>query len=188
MKSLDLQLEEIRLTGLEPRTEASAPRVSGRDFVSERLRIEMAVADTALSIEQEREKGAQKRLSVGMADGVDVETARVRVLEVEAGLDTFRRKLDIRQKFLNGGVDPIETELRVLEAEAEQRTKTLAPKLDLARKEVERVTGQVDVGAATRVQLSEATLRRMQLELELTKADLDLTLVRRQIEQHRAGR
>jgi RNA polymerase sigma factor (sigma-70 family) len=148
----------------------------------------MSIPEADLLLEQERQREAQKRFSVGMADGVDVDAARVRVLEVESAFETFRRKLDIRQKFLAGSVDAIETELRVIEAETEQRTKILTPRLELARKEIDRVAGRVDVGTATRVELSVATLRRLQLEMDLTQADLDLTLVRRQIAQHRAGR
>jgi outer membrane protein TolC len=188
LKSLQLQLEEIRITGLEPRNELSAPRVGGRDFVSERLRVDMSITEAVLVAEHERQRDADKRFQVGMADGVDVASAQTRVVEVEAAIDTFRRKLDIRQKFLAGSVDAIETELRVLEAEAEQRTKSLAPRLALARKDVERVSGRVDIGAATRVDLSIATLRRLQLETDLAKADLDLSLVRQRIAQHRSGR
>jgi hypothetical protein len=58
----------------------------------------------------------------------------------------------------------------------------------LARKDVERITGRVNIGAATRVELSVATLKRLQLETDLTKADLDLSLVRQRIAQHRSGR
>jgi len=188
LKSLQLQLEEIRITGLEPRNEASAPRVAGRDFVSERLRIEMSVPEMALSLEQEHVRDAQNRFAVGMADGVDVESASVRMIEMQTALLTFRKKLDIRQKFLVGPVDAVETELRILEAEAEQRTKSIAPKLALARKEVDRLTGRVDIGAATRVDVSLATLKRLQLETDLAKADLDLSLVRQRIAQHRSGR
>jgi outer membrane protein TolC len=188
LASLQLQLEEIRITRLEPRNELSAPRVSGRDFVTERLRLDMSVPQAALLVEHERQREAEKRFQVGMADGFDVASAQARVVEVEAAIDTFRRKLDIRQRFLAGSVDAVEAELRVLEAEAEQRTTSLRPKIDLARKEIQRITGRVDVGTATNVQLSEATLRRLQLETDLAKADLDLTLVRRQIAQHRSGR
>jgi outer membrane protein TolC len=188
LKSLQLQLEEIRVTKLEPRNELSAPRVSGRDFVTERLRVDMSIPEALLVYEHERQREAEKRFQVGMADGLDVASAQVRVVEVESVIDTFRRKLDIRQRFLAGTVDAVEAELRVLEAEAEQRTKSLTPRLVLARKEVDRLTGRVDIGAATRVEVSVATLKRLQLETDLAKADLDLSLVRQRIAQHRSGR
>jgi len=186
LSSFRLQLEEVRISGAEPRNEASAPRVGGRDFVTERLRVDMSVPEAALVLEHERERDANKRFSVGMADSVDVMSAHARVVEIETAIETFRRKIEIRQRFLAGSVDAVETELRVIEAEAEQRTKALRPKIEMIQKEIDRIKGRLDVGQATSVQLSEATLRRMTLELELTKADLDLTLVRNQITQHRA--
>jgi outer membrane protein TolC len=188
VKSIELQIEEIRITGLEPRSEISAPRVSGRDFVTERLRIEMSVPETVAALERARVKEAETRVSVGVADPTEVEAARVRVLEVEVALETLGKKIDIRQKWLSGLISVVEVELRGLEAEAEQRRKTLGPKVELARREIDRVTKRVQVGTATRVELTEATLRHLQLQTDLLKADLDLALIRRQIEQHREAR
>ena len=188
LKSLELQLDEVRITGREPRDEMSSPLVSGRDFVSQRLRIEMSVPETALALERARLQNAERRVQVGMADPVDVEVSRVRALEVALALDALRRKIEIRQKFLTGGADAVETELRVLESEAEQRKKTLAPKVELARKDTERISARVQIGTAQSVELAETTLKQLQLQTELSKAELDLALTRRQIEQHRAAR
>ena len=188
LKSIELELEEVRITGRDPRGEMSSPLMSGRDFVSQRLRIEMSVPETAVALERARLREAEMRFQVGIADATDIEVSRVRSIEVELALEAFRRKLEIRQKFLTGGVDAVETELRVLESEAEQRKKTLAPKVELARKEMERVSARVQVGTAQRVELVATTLKQLQLQTELIKADLDLALTRRQIEQHRAAR
>ena len=188
LKSMELQLEEVRITGREPRSEISSPLVTGRDFVSQRLRIEMSVPETAVELERARLRETETRFQVGMADPIEVEVCRVRALEVELALEAFRRKVDIRQKFLTGGVDAVETELRVLESEAEQRKKTLAPKVELAQREMERVSARVRVGTAQSVEVVETKLKQMQLQTELIKADLDLTLIRRKIDQHRAGR
>ena len=187
-RSLTLQVEEVRITGREPRIELSSPRVSGRDFIGQRLLAEMSVPEAAIEIEQARVQEAASRFKVGMADALEVDTARARALEVEIALEAFRAKIEIRQKFLQGVMDATETELRVLEADAEQRRKVLAPKLDLARKESARVAKMIEVGLTDKVALTQATLRRLELETELTKADLDLVIVRRQIAQHRAGR
>jgi outer membrane protein TolC len=188
VKSIELQLEEVRITAREPRIELNSPLVSGRDFVTPRLRIEMAVPEIAVELARARLRDAQSRFDVGMADNLAVEVSRVRVLEVEAALEAFRSKIEIRQKFLKGGMDAIETELRVLECEAEQRQKIAAPKADLARKEAERAQSKLSVGTAQPIEVATATLRRLELQTELSKADLDLALVRRRIEEHRAGR
>ena len=188
VKVIDLQIAEIQLTGQEPRDELSSPLVSGRDFVSLRLRSEMSVPRMSLTLEQTRLQDAQKRFEIGVGDAIAVETARVRMLEVQAALDTFDKKLGIRQKFIKGGIDAVETDLRVLEADAEQVKRMLVPKLALAHKEVALLSSRVETGTAHHVELATATLRRLELETALSKADLDLMLIKGRIDKHRAGR
>lgn len=188
VQATEMQLAEVRVTGQEPRNELSAPLVSGRDFVSQRLRTEMNVPRMTLTLEGARVQDMQRRFEIGVADAVAVEAARVRMLEVQAAFETFERKLEIRQKFLKGAADAVETDLRVLEADAEQLKKTLTPKLALARKEGDLVATKVSAGLAQQMELSEATLRRLELETALTKAELDLALIRAQIQKHRTGR
>jgi hypothetical protein len=86
VKSIELQLEEVRMTAREPRHELNSPLVSGRDFVTSRLRIEMSVPEMAVELARVRWREAQSRFEVGMADHLAVEVSRVRVLEVEAAL------------------------------------------------------------------------------------------------------
>lgn len=188
LKLIALQLDEIRLTGREPRVELSSPLVSGRDFVGQRLRIEMSVPETALDLERARMKDTQSRFEVGVASASEVELSKVRAFEVQTAVETVKAKIDLRQRFLSGAVDAALTELRVLEVEAERVRKTLTPKVELARKEVEQTEEKVAIGLAQRVELAEAILKRSELEMSLNKTELDLALIRAQIQKHRSGR
>jgi outer membrane protein TolC len=182
---VELDLQEIRLAGREPRHELSAPRVSGRDFVTERLRIEQSVPERVLATERALAVDIQRRVEIGTSRGVELETSRSRVLELDVAVDTLRRKLDIRQRFVSGKMDAVETELRVLEAEAEQVTRALGPQIELAKQEVARLTARVTVGLATQFDVMAAAVRRLELETTLGKAELDLALIRRRIDEHR---
>ena len=64
----------------------------------------------------------------------------------------------------------------------------LTPKINMARKESQLIAAKVEVGVARQVELAEASLRRLELETALSKADLDLALIRAQILRHRTGR
>ncbi len=183
--SIELQIAEVRMTGREPLGEVSSRLVSGRDFVSERWRIEMSVPAAALRFERARLASAQRHVAVGAADRIDVDVSQTRIIEIEAAIEAFQRKIDIRQRFLRREMDAALADLRVLEGEAEQRRTTLAPRLDLARKQLKNIAARVEIGAATSVELAEAQLRLKELELDLSKADVDLAVIRRQIEQHR---
>jgi len=188
VKSLESQIEEVRMTGREPSSEISAPAVKGRDFVSERLQIEMAVPQAVLEFERRRLRDLERSLSIGTGSLLEVEAARSRVSEVDAGVEAFRKKLEIRQQFLARKIDAATAELRVLETEAEQRARALAPKIELARKESQNADARVRIGAASTMDQAEAAMRLEELEMERAKINLDLARVRQQLHQRPKGR
>jgi hypothetical protein len=179
----DLQLQEVRVTGQAPLDDLSAPAVAGRDFVSERLRAGSGVPEAALELERLRLRELERRQALGASDALEVEAARTRAFEVQVAIEAVRRKIEIRQRFLEGGAGAAETELRALEATAQSRLKTLAPQIALAQKQLDRTTAKVALGATDRIELAEATLRMQRLETERAKAELDVEVVRGQIQQ-----
>ena len=188
VKSLESQIEEVRITGREPSSEISAPLVKGRDLVSERLQIEMAVPQAVLEFERLRLRDLERALSIGAGSPLQADEARSRVSEVDAGVEAFRKKLEIRRQFLAHKIDAASAELRVLEAEAEQRERALAPKIELARKESQSTDARARIGAASTMDQAEAAMRLEELEMERAKANLDLARVRQQLDQRRKGR
>ena len=188
LKSTMLQLEEARATGREPLNSVSAPLVAGRDFVAERWKIEMSVASSAHELEMTRVKTAARRFDVGLAGQIDVDAARARAAELEAAIEGFRRRIVVREGFLKREIDAPMADLRLLEVEAEQRRRTLEPRLEFARRFAKAVKTKVDSGTAQPVELSEAQVRVLETELELVKTSVDLALIQRQILQRRSGR
>jgi hypothetical protein len=78
LKSIGLDIEEIRATGREPMHSLSAPLVSGRDFVAERWRVEMTAPVAALVLEKTRAAAARGRVEIGIAKPSEVEVAATR--------------------------------------------------------------------------------------------------------------
>jgi outer membrane protein TolC len=72
-------------------------------------------------------------------------------------------------------------ELRVLEAEAELRRKALVRRGEFARRQLQDVKERIDVGTADPLHLAEAQLRLQELQLEMSKADYELLLIRKQL-------
>ncbi|HEY7475296.1 MAG TPA: hypothetical protein VH679_09825 [Vicinamibacterales bacterium] len=187
-KSLQLQLEEIRQTGREPLTSVSSPLVSGRDFVTERWKIDMTAPVAALDLEKARLQTAERRVAAGIANPLDVQASRTALLELEAAVDAFRQKIEIRQRFLKREMDAVMADLRVLEVDAQLQRRTVEPRIDLARAVLKDLQARVQLGTVPTVELAAAELRLRQLELESLKASLDLALIQRQILQRRSGR
>ncbi len=183
VQSLQLQLQEVRLTGLEPAMQVSAPLVSGQDFVSQHWRLEIQAQQAALETEQVRLNAEQRRWAAGMSDSFELESIRGKVKELEAAISGSQRKLDIRQKFLSKSIDGGLADLRVLEVDADQRVVVLTARVDAIRKELERVKMRVSTGQSPQLDMAEAQVRLQQAEFELSKAQYDLALIRRQIEQ-----
>jgi len=75
-----------------------------------------------------------------------------------------------------------------LEAEAEQRCRTLTPKVVLAREELEEPREEFKPDLYNLFNVAEAALRLQKLETEVAKAELDLALARRELERRRIGR
>jgi outer membrane protein TolC len=188
LRLAELHLEEVRITGYDPLSNLSSPLVSGRDFVGEGLRIEMSLSQAALELEQIRLRDTKKRVEVGVVSPIEIGVSRSRIVEVEAAIESFRKKMEIRQSFLDRRIDGPEVELRVLEVEAEQRQKTLISKVELAREELEGARKRVQAGIAQRVHMDEAELRLQKLETDLAKVELDLERTRHQLEQLQIGR
>jgi len=186
--SLELQIAEVRITGLEPREEVSAPLVDGNDFLGKRWEAEIRVPESELELASTQLRGVDRRIAVGLANSSDAAEARARVSELEAAVLGHRTKLAIRRQFLQGTISAALADLRVLEAEAEQRRAVLVPRVELARQNVAALNTRVGIGLAQPVALSTARLELAEREAELAKADLDLALVRRQIATHKEER
>lgn len=185
VKIIALDIEEIHLAAREPLDVVSSPLVSGRDFVTERWKIQMTVPQAVLETERTRLQGAERRVAVGVATAGSVDTARARVVELEAGVEAFQRKIDIRRQFLAREIDAPMADLRVIESEAEQRRKALVPKVDVAKQAANGVDQKLRVGLATQVEREQAQVQLLQLQTELAQVDVDLAVVRRKIAERR---
>jgi len=188
LKSIELQLQETQITRREPLDEVSSPLVSGRDFVSERLRADVSVAEAEIQAGKARLAAAERKLSLGLAGTMDVEVARAGLRQVEASLEGLRRKLEIRQQFIGNKINPSETELLAMEGEAEQRAKAVGSQVEIARLELDRTQTLLQKGLVPTRTFAEATLKLRSLEAELARVQLDLAVIRdrlRELQQPR---
>jgi hypothetical protein len=183
VKSLELQLAEIRLTTREPLTEVSAPLVDGRDFVSERLHIELSASKAASDVQRQLLQQTERKVAIGAANPVDAEVVRAVQQELLSAVTALEKKLEIRQAFLRKELDADLANLRVLQSEAEQRRATLAPKADRARKELQDVQVRFKNGLASVTEVAEAQVRLLKIQADLAQADADLARIQQRIVQ-----
>ena len=187
LQLLQLQFAEAQASGREAQDAISAPLVNGRDFVRQRLEIQMRVTEAAYNLEKKRLKRDQARFAVGAATQIDVATATVRLVEFEKALQAMQRKIGVRQQFAAQQIDGPMAELRILAIEAQQRRETLESKMQLNRQQVDAAKQRFNVGLATALELKAAELQLVQTEVEFRKAELDMVVVQKQIDQRKGG-
>jgi uncharacterized small protein (DUF1192 family) len=182
-----LLLAEVQSTGREPLDEITAPLASGRDFVTERLRLSLPLAQMELDVQRRESREAEKRKALGTVLASDAMT-RAKVAEAEAAVAALRSKIEIRQRFLSGTLNGQTAELRLLESEAEQRIATLAPKVEAAQAEMERYQEEVKLGTRAPLDIARARFQLLELQQQSAKASLDLEIARSQLAAGRGKR
>ena len=181
LKSIELDIAEIRATGRAPLSALSAPPISGRDFVTERLRVQMAVPAAARERGKVRAQALQSSFDVGMASAIEVEAARILLIEFESAVEMFQRKIGIRQTFLKGGIPAAVADLRALEAEADLRRTVLARRIEFAQRHVSDLKARFEIGTANSLNVAKAELELQSLLAQGAKAAYDLALIRSQL-------
>jgi hypothetical protein len=175
-KMTQLEMEEVMLSGREPNDEFSAPLVDGRDFVSERIRLQVELLNRHLQAAVEELQRAQERVEAGVTRRAEVDALQVAMREVMAQRDVQENRLTMREGILQGRISPLEAELVQLRADAEHRAEVLRLRLTGAATEVEDYRSRVAAGVA-----DEGTLRQMELQLSEIEAQLQLAEREQQI-------
>ena len=182
---LMLSVQEVRASGRDVADGVTAPLVSGRDFVSERWRIEQRSLAATLEYEKALLQAVTRRFAVGLVGQDAVIEAQARVDELQPAAARFESRLALRQRFLKKEMDAVEAELRMLEGDAQLRLKALQAKLAPARENVERTNKLFNVGLVSRLQVAEAQLKVQEIETDLAKANVDLALIQAKIAERR---
>lgn len=185
VRLLELQLEEVRATGREPVGEVSSPVVRGRDFVTERLEVELGVAEQMLELVQPEVDRALRRYEIGVDDRAQVEMMRLSLAEYEQRVESLRDRLAIRADFIAGRISAVEAELMVRLSDTEGRTELARRRFELVQQEVDQVRQRVDMGVEERRSLRAYELQLAEAEADLRLAEVELEVLRQELARHR---
>jgi outer membrane protein TolC len=167
LKRLALDVEEIQATAKAPRNDLDAPMVGERDFVSERLKLQLAAAQTGLVAAERQLAEAQRRFEVGVASTVARLQAQADVMEARVRLEQLRDTIDLRQRAAAGALKSAEIAAAVRRLELSARHKLVAEQVTVARARIEEVRKRVGVGQATELELKRAEVELLERELEM---------------------
>jgi len=180
-KILDLQREELRLSGRQPVGKVSSPLVDGRDFVSERIEARMAMRQLHIDVMQSELDREIDRFRLGLIQEQDVLGRELAVQEAEAALMVLQEELNIRQDFVDAEISAVEAELRVLQAESERKERLLNQQMELVLLQMERIQTEIDAGLVSPTAAAQAELQVAELEAELMLTQIELEVLRREL-------
>ncbi len=162
---LQIDREEIELTGREPQQTVSAPLVGDRDFVIERHDLELAIAVRERELALERVEDARRLFAAGMVENSVLqqqETGQALILQRLTHMHEF---LALRTQFLAGEISAEIAKQRAKIAEAESQLDQVG--LERAREALARMGTLYEQGAVRESAVYEARLEVLERELRM---------------------
>ena len=167
-------IEEITATAQPPRDDLNAPVIGGRDFVKDRIMLELMAAQQQLSAAEAAYSEAERRARVGAASDMAPLEAGIEVARARAAMAVLAQRLTLRKEFVERGTPADQLASRLANAQLQQDFVVAQQELTLARERASRVERQRAAGVAGVFDLVRAQLQVQERELELQKLALRL--------------
>ena len=174
-KSL-LNLDEVKASGVAPRDELYAPVMGGRDFVSERLKIQIRGDEGDLELLGSRLDRSKRLVEVGVVSVGDLDLIQAEIAARMAMIDETRKRIDLRKRYVAGEVSAQEVEIGDRMAVAEKNLRQAQTKVDSLMKQMERSEAQEALGLVSPRETSQLryALDAAQAELKLAALEVDV--------------
>jgi hypothetical protein len=181
LQQLRLEREETALSGKSALDDITAPRVNGRDFVTERLQLEERQAAIAADASKRELEAIRRRVEVGLAQAAESREVEARLAEVLTRMRALQDELHLRDQFLSGKLSDAAAsrERYVVIAAAELQVAEL--RLSMAQQRYETAQKQVAVGMATEVD-------QLKAKIAVMEATADIERLREKIRQLKTGK
>jgi len=167
-KSL-LNLDEVKVSGEVPRNELYAPLVGGRDFVSERLKIEIEMIELDSEQFESRVKRYKQLVEKGLARGDELSQIQAEIASRKVMIDKIQERLDLRKRFVDGEVTAQEVEIRDRMTVAERNLNLAQSKVDSLKERLKRLKS-----LESERMINPMEIKQMQYALDAAQAELEL--------------
>lgn len=164
-----LNLDEVERSGAKPCDELYAPLVGGRDFVAERLDLERRQTALGLQVFAARTRQFEARQKAGLIPPGEVRSAERDVAARKAQIEEIGQRLDLRKRFLSGGLSAVQVEVAGRLVAAKAGLAAAESKVDDLKERAARAVSQRDVGM-----ISPAEADDLRQGLEAAEAEMKL--------------
>jgi hypothetical protein len=174
MARIQLDMQEIRATSSAPRNDLDAPLVGGRDFVRDRLMLDLKAAEEALSVADQEVARARQRFDVGIVSKTALLQAEADAAHARAQMQQLAGALDLRQRALRGEIRPDALAAERQRLELTSRLQEQQRSLELARARLDEARRLFAVGQAAEVDAKRAELQVLEQQLEIQRLQQQL--------------
>lgn len=172
-----LNVDEVRASALPPRDDLNAPLVGRRDFVSERIQIDLFMAQQRLTAAEqalaERERQAR---ALGTVSEFPVLEAGLKVTRERAALGTLAERRKLRKEFVGQGTPVDQLNRRFRHAQVRFDASVAQESVRILRQRLEALQKLRGVGSASELDVLRA-------ELELREREVELQMLVRQLRE-----
>ena len=175
LAKLRLDKEEVSASAAPPRDDLDAPLVNGRDFVRERLLVEMQIARNDVAVQEALVAQAVRRLASGITTKIAMQQLEAELEQALSALRLLQGKIELRERALKGGMKPEEAARAQRQLELKISEARLQMEIELSRKQLQEMRRMVETGVATQIELK-------RVELQLLEKEVELQTLRRTIE------
>jgi len=167
-KSL-LNLDEVKASGEIPRNELYAPLVGGRDFVSERLKIEIEMIELDSEQFKSRVERFKQLVENGLVRGDELSQIQAEIASRKVMIDKIQKRLDLRKRFVDGEITAQEVEIKDRMTVAERNLHLAQSKVDSLKERLKRLKT-----LEARRMISPMEVKQLQYALDAAQAELEL--------------
>jgi hypothetical protein len=175
-KSL-LNLDEVKISGVIPRNALYTPKVGGRDFVSERLKIEKKTVELDLDLLRRRWERFEQLLEENLISGHELAPLQAEIAVLEATIDKIQKQLDLRKRFIAREITALEVEIKDLMTTAERNVRSAQSTVDSLNTQLKRLKNLESRGMITQSEIKQLQNAVFAAETELKLAALELDVL-----------
>lgn len=169
-----LDIEEIRATSAAPRNELQAPVVGQRDFVRERLRLELESSQHAMVAAEQALQQAQSRIDVGVAPPTALLQPQSDLAQARARMQLASGLIDLRDRFVRGEIKTEALAVAARRMELTSQQQRAQRELELARWRVGELRSQFEIGRAGELDVKRSEVALLELQLEMKRIQQEL--------------
>lgn len=162
-----LNVDEIKASSMPPRDELNAPLVGTRDFVTERMQLDLYAAQQKLTAAEQGLTETERQVQVGIVDRLAVMDASLTVARARATLGTLAERRKLRKEFLDQGTSVEQLNRRLQEAQVKFETSVALERVKVLMERLESLRKKRSVGSAGEVEVLRAQLELREQEIAL---------------------